>query len=71
MTFDIEHWEMNKSGVERLGECIFTLHNRGGLQGTGGDGDVSGKISKYPWTKYNCDIFCSMKIATLHEEEEV
>ena len=47
MTFDIEHWEMNKSGVERLGECIFTLHNRGGLQGTGGDGDVSGKISKY------------------------
>ena len=48
MTFDIEHWEMNKSGVERLGECIFTLHNRGGLQGTGGDGDVSGKISKYP-----------------------
>ena len=46
MTFDIEHWEMNKSGVERLGECIFTLHNRGGLQGTGGDGDVSG-LGKY------------------------
>ena len=29
MTFDIEHWEMNKSGVERRGECIFTTTGAG------------------------------------------
>ena len=29
MTFDIGHWEMNKSGVERRGECIFTTTGAG------------------------------------------